>query len=181
MTKPYGNGALTLFIVEKQHTDGNVIRFANDGSYAFCDASAYQCLEKFLDAFAGNNLNVILSKESSELLPLWREGKSIPVSFFAATEKPMEAVTPCLDRESSLEAAAKFERIQDRTRSRLAAQNFMRWHQLYGYDHAQAQREKDEIKKFLTENAVDSADEDLELLEKFYSIENGDDHSNDGK
>ena len=166
---PYGNGAMTLFIVERQHTDGLIIRFANDYSYAFCDAQAYQALEHFLDAFAGKNLNIVLSAESKDLLPAWREGKDIPVSFMA--QPVLEAVTPCLSRESSLAAAAAFKRAQDRTLSRLAAQNFMRWHQLYGYDKRQAQHEKDEIKKFLTENGVDSANEDLQLLEEFYQRE----------
>lgn len=151
--------AFTIYFVPPVTTDGDAptIRFGQSMNYCFIDSKARQALERFIDAFAGNNVQFV--------------DTTMPPAF-------SESVTPSsidlnsLDA-SSREAAARLERTRDRTRSRLAATNYMRWHQLHGYSKSEAQHEKAEILKYLTENGVDPnlAEENLNLLEKFYATE----------
>ena len=150
------NRKFVIYLVDRNRDEGDAptIRFGASMNYLFADPLGLKALERFLDSYAGNNIELI------------------------DTIRPPFDGTPSTTKESltllatSLEKYAELkERARDRVRSRLAAENHMRWHQLHGYNKAEAHREREEIKKFLTDNGVDpdQAEENLDLLERFYA------------
>lgn len=145
-----------IYLVDRNRDEGDAptIRFGASMRYLFADPLGLKALERFLDSYAGSNLEII---------------DTIRPPFDATPSTAKESLTLLA---TSLEKYAELkERARDRVRSRLAASNHMRWHQLHGYNKAEAQRERAEIRKFLVDNGVDpqQADENLDLLEHFYA------------
>ena len=145
---------LTIYLVPNIEYNGDapIIKFGASMNYLFADRKGLRAIERLIDSYAGHNLTMVDTTQP----PL-------------ATPSESQKASPRLSRPSREEYAGA-KRAHDRALSRLAADNFMRWHQLHGYSHAEAQRERDEIYKYLVENGVDPslAEENLDLLERFY-------------
>lgn len=145
-----------IYLVDRSRDEGDAptIRFGARMNYLFADPLGLKALERFLDSYAGNNVETV-----DCIRPPFDETPSRGRINY-------ELLATSLEKYAELK-----ERARDRVRSRLAASNHMRWHQLHGYNKAEAQRERDEIRKFLVDNGVEEslADENLDLLERFYA------------
>ena len=150
------NRKFVIYLVDHSRDEGDAptIRFGASMNYLFADPLGLKALERFLDSYAGNNVETV-----DCIRPPFDETPSRGRINY-------DLLATSLEKYAELKARAR-----DRVRSRLAASNHMRWHQLHGYNKAEAQRERDEIRKFLIDNGVEEslADENLDLLERFYA------------